>query len=59
MSDDDIITFPLNLENMRAFMTVHTAVSRRCPFCGAKPGRGCTTLMGKKRKVFHSQRLKG
>lgn len=27
-----------------------------CPFCGAKPGRPCTTLRGRKRKVHHQQR---
>lgn len=56
--DDDVITFELTLDNMRAFMTVKTALNRACPFCGAKPERGCTTFGGRKRKVPHKQRFR-
>ncbi len=55
---DDIVTFPLTLENMRGFMAVNGAIERTCPFCAAKPGRGCTTFGGRKRKALHKQRFK-
>jgi hypothetical protein len=57
--DDDVILFPVTLENMRLFVGTLNAVDRRCPFCGAQPGQSCTTLRGKKRKVLHKQRFKG
>lgn len=55
-SKKDIVTFPLNLTTLRAFMGVNEALWRCCPFCAARPGRGCTTLRGRKRKIFHAQR---
>lgn len=58
VSKNDVIhVFELTIENMRAFMTVKTAINRACPFCAAKPNQGCTTLGGRKRKVLHKQRI--
>jgi hypothetical protein len=51
-----MITFELNLENMRAFMTVKTALDRPCPFCAAKSGQACKTLRGRKVRGLHKTR---
>jgi hypothetical protein len=55
---EDTFTFELTLENLAAFMTVKSAIERPCPFCAAKPNRGCTTFGGRKRKIFHKQRFR-